>query len=713
MTGESISHYQIKDQVGRGGMGIVYRAEDTKLNRMVALKLLPGNALALENDRLRFYREARALAALSHPNIAHIYEIDEAEADGESRLFIAMEYVDGDTLSDRIAEGAVSVHDAVSIAEQIAAALQAAHDKGIIHRDMKSSNVMLAESGLVKVLDFGLAKTGGLSNVTRIGTTLGTVAYMSPEQARGEDVDERTDIWSLGVVLYELLSGRLPFEAEYEQAVIYRILNDEPEKVRIHNPLVAQAIADVVQRALTKDREGRFSTMTSFLRELIDAQQSPKSPKTGESGLAKSSIAVLPFSDMSPRRDQDYFCEGVADELITALARIDGLRVSSRTSSFLFREARVDVREIGKRLGVGAVLEGSVRKAGNRLRVTVQLVDTTHGYHLWSKRYDGELEDIFEVQDEIAENTVRALRGVLTDADKDAIEKAQTPDIEAYDYYLRGRQFLHQLRRTTLEHARDLFGKAIEIDPDFAPAYAAIAFCRYYQYQWFGREESHHREADEASERAVKLAPDLGEALVARGLVMAAAERFAAAERAMEKALRLHPDSYDANYFYGRICFMQGKFERAAELFERASELDPLEYQSSSLLSCVYEALGREQEAKTQWRNGLRRAEHHLELNPDDVRAVNLGAIALVQMGDTKEGLAWQHRALSMAPDDPVVVWNAACAHSLAGLHEEAMDYLEEAISLGISNRRWVENDPDMQPLRDKPRFQSLLEKMR
>ncbi len=707
IEGTTVAHYRIGKRLGGGGMGVVYRALDTRLDRTVALKFLPPHLSYDEEVKRRFIREAKAASALDQPNICTIHDIVDTAA---GRLFIAMACYEGETLRDKIERGPLPVDEAVGYAVQIADGLGRAHEAGIVHRDVKPANVMVTERGGVKLLDFGIARVTG-SDVTKAGATMGTVAYMSPEQTRGHAVDHRTDLWSLGVVLYELLSGVRPFRGGTDQAVVYAVLNEEPVPLGSLRPDVPSGIQHIVLRLLAKDPNARFPRAD----EVADALRRPSPAAIGGAGTGAreaASIAVLPFVDMSPGRDQAYFCEGIAEELINALARIDGLRVASRTSSFAVRNTSADVREIGERLQVSAILEGGVRRAGDRLRVTVQLVDVGGGYHRWSERYDGDLAGVFAMQDEIAESTVRALRGVLTEEDREAIQKAPSADIEAYDYYLQGRQFLPQGNRRSLENARRLFERAAAVDPAYAPAYAGIASCSYYLYLWSRESEADREAARQASRRAVALAPQLAESHVALGLALTLDERFEEAEQAMEEALRLNSQSYDAHYFYGRLCFQQGKLEQTARLFERAAALDPNEYQAACLLAQVYESLGHTEAAQAQYRTGFERAQRHLELNPNDVRAISLGAAGLLMMGRRERGLEWMRRAADMAPEDPIVAWNTACNFSKAGETEAALDHLERAAALGIADRRWLEHDPDMDSLRGHPRFITVLESM-
>lgn len=438
-------------------------------------------------------------------------------------------------------------------------------------------------------------------------------------------------------------------------------------------------------------------------RTVLDAL--PTEPST-------PSIAVLPFSDMSPARDQGYFCEGVAEEIINALTRLEGLQVASRTSSFLFKDATLDIRAIGEQLNVDTVLEGSVRKAGNQLRITVQLINTADGYHRWSERYDREVADIFAVQDEIAEHTARMLRGMLTPDDRDALHQSTPTHVEAYEYYLKGRQFLYETNVDDLEHALRLFARAIDIDPNYAPAHAACVYVYYFRDKWVQASAETAQKAMKISQHTLSLAPHLAESHVARGLALDLAGEYHAAEAALQEAVTINPKLYDAHYFYARLSFKQGKYEQAAVHFKEASELDPREFQSATLLALVYEALDAKDLAQAQRKRSLQRVERHLEFNPDNLRALYLGGNTLIRLGEKERGLTYIERALTLAPENPTVMWNVACGFAKAGALERALDCLERAIDQGIAHRQWVEHDPDMDPLRDNPRFQELIQRM-
>ena len=421
-----------------------------------------------------------------------------------------------------------------------------------------------------------------------------------------------------------------------------------------------------------------------------------------------ASVAVLPFRDMSPDRDQDYFCEGLADELINSLASLPNLQVASRTSSFRFKSATLDIRDVARRLNVNTVLEGSVRKAGGNFRITAQLISAVDGYQLWSGKYDRKLEDIFAVQEDIAHRTVRALQGVLTTDDEGAVQPIRTTKIEAYECYLRGRQLFYQMQRRSLESARQMYLKAIEIDEHFGPAYAGIADCSSFLYTDWGGLESDLEDADRASTKAIEIDPGLPQAYASRGVVLALKQRYSEAEREFETALQLNPKLYEAYYFCARVCFSQGKLDQAAELLEQAAAVRPESFDALSMLSNIYRREKRDALLKETSKKCLDAAQNHLEFYPTEVRPLLLGAIALIDSGDTNRGLEWTRRALQLDSHDPNVLYNAACAFSITGELGEAIACLEKSIPF-CADRKWLDYDSYLDPLRTLPRFQELL----
>jgi adenylate cyclase len=434
-------------------------------------------------------------------------------------------------------------------------------------------------------------------------------------------------------------------------------------------------------------------------------------PQTNQ--LRRASIAVLPFVDMSPERDQDYLCEGLAEELINALANVAGLRVTARSVSFQFRAAGADLRQVGARLGVETLLEGSVRKAGDRLRITVHLVDVAAGHHRWSRRFDREAGDIFEIQDEIAESVATTLRGAdLTQREKDALVRPQTR-AEAYEYYLRGRRHLARLTRPDLETARQMFARALELDGGYGPAWAGLAAVHATLYEWFGAHDEDLASAEQASQSALEAAPDVAESHAARGFALALLRRYDEAAKAFEDAIRINPGLFDAYYYYARACFARGDLVRAAELFQKASQVRLEDFQSTSLGAMTLKALGRADEANELIRESIRRAEYMLSLNPSDPRALALGATDLFEAGEVERGMEWSRRALELYPDDMSVLVNGACLRAKAGMKEEALELLDRVFTRGWGKRDWVEHDPDYDSLRGDPRFEAMLAKLK
>ncbi|HEY0242109.1 MAG TPA: tetratricopeptide repeat protein, partial [Gemmatimonadaceae bacterium] len=422
------------------------------------------------------------------------------------------------------------------------------------------------------------------------------------------------------------------------------------------------------------------------------------------------SVAVLPFANHSADAENEYFADGMAEEIINALSRIQGLRVASRTSSFAFKGKNEDIGEIGRKLKVSTVLEGGVRKMGNRLRITAELVNVADGYHLWSERYDREIEDVFAIQDDISQAIVKALRVILSEGEKKAIENKPRTNIQAYDYYLRGRQFFHQLRRRSLEYARQMFNKAIELDPDYALAYTGVADSSSLLYTYFDARDFNLRQADKASKKALELEPELAEAYVSRGIVSSLTHHFSEAEDAFTKAMKLEPKLFEAAYWYGMGLMAEGRFEDAIKMFERASMLRPEDYQSSHFTGQAYKSLGNHEEKERHLRKGLQLMEGSLELNPDDARAANLAAGVYASLGEEEPAIRFAERSLAIDPEDPMLLYNVACMYSGIGRHEQAISCLERAVDKGFGHREWIDNDPDLDPIRNNPRYQAIVD---
>ena len=708
MSGE----YTIDRELGRGGMATVYLAQDGKHERLVALKVLhPDLAASLGPDR--FLREIKLAARLNHPHILPLHDSGEVEG----FLFYVMPYVEGESLRERLdREQLLPVDEAIHHARSIASALDFAHRQNIVHRDIKPENVMLYE-GEAMVMDFGIAKAvsaAGSETLTQTGMMVGTPAYVSPEQAAGEiNLDGKSDQYSLACMLYEMLSGERPFAGNSPQSIMAKRFTETPKPLGQLRSSVPASVDWAVNKAMSTESSGRFATSAQFAQALVSGNLSTPTdtdtlPKASVS-QAKS-VAVLPFANHSADPENEYFADGMAEEIINALSKIQGLRVASRTSSFAFKGKNEDIGEIGRKLKVSTVLEGGVRKMGNRLRITAELVNVADGYHLWSERYDREIEDVFAIQDDISQSIVKALRVILSEGEKKAIESKPRTNIQAYDYYLRGRQFIHQLRRRSLEYARQMFNKAIEIDPDYALAHTGVADASSLLYTYFDARDFNLRQADKASRKALELEPELAEAHVSRGIVTSLTHHFEEAEESFTKAMKLEPKMFEAAYWYGMGLMAEGRFEDAIKMFDRASLLRPEDYQSAHFAGQAYKSLGRVEEEHAQLRRGLKLMESTLELNPDDARAANLAAGVFASLGEAEDAIKYGERSLAIDPEDPMLLYNIACMYASLGRVDQAISCLERSVDKGFGHKEWIDNDPDLNSIRSNPRYQSIVD---
>ncbi|MDH4036493.1 MAG: protein kinase [Candidatus Krumholzibacteria bacterium] len=705
-TGQIISHYQVEDLLGSGGMGEVYRGTDTKLGRRIALKFV--RPLADPSLRQRLMQEAQAASRLDHPNICTIFEVDETEA-GE--IFIAMAYYDGETLDRVLSRGPLPAGRALALALQSGRGLAAAHEELIVHRDIKPANLMLVRDDTIKILDFGLAKLMKDARITDPGSVIGTPAYMSPEQLSGRPADQRGDIWSLGAVLYEMVTGKSPFPGESIAQVITAVLNEEPVRASRVNPAVPQTVEKIIERALERDTRRRYERMVEMVQDMADAQAALDPGAITRSfpvASARTSLAVLPFEDMSEAKDQEFLCDGIAEEILRALSHIPDLHVASRTSAFQFKNRSADIREIGAQLGVDAVLEGSVRRVADRVRISAQLINVRDGYRLWYERFDREIRDIFAIEDEIAEQIAAALEINLDTEKGRGRTRRDTPYSDAYELYLQGRQFIHQHRRKTMEIALQLFARAIDINPDFGRAYAGIADCHSFLRLYSGRGEESVAAADDASRKALALEPELSDAHASRGFALFLQNKFEEAEVHLQRAIELDPHLYDPHYISGRLCFTQGRMKEAMEHFREACAIVPEAYDAWYLLGMCYRRLGEDARGRSADLECIEAAKRHLRAHPEDTRAWTMGAAVLAEMGEPDTAARWLANAMSVDPDEPIIVYNAACVYVRLGRVDEALDCLEIAFKLGAV-AEWATNDPDLDSLRANPRFQKLL----
>ena len=582
--GSMIAHYRIEKKIGAGGMGEVYLAEDTKLNRNVALKFLPQSLVANDELRARFRREAQAAAKLDHPNIVTIFEVGEYQ----NRPYIAMQYIDGKTLHNFCFNEKLTVEQSLNLIRQIAEGLSIAHKKGIIHRDIKSVNILVDKEHRAKILDFGLAAIQGADDLTKDGSTLGTFAYMSPEQIEGKELDHRTDIFSFGVVMYELLSGVSPFKGANDAATLQNILKKVPEHLASHNKSIPDELSDIILKSLSKESEQRFQTSDDILHELkkVTIASKIKDSQSDE----KPAIAVLPFANMSADPENEFFADGLTEELLNVLAKIPELKVTGRTSSFAFKGKNEDIRSIGSKLGVGTILEGSVRKSGNRVRITAQLVKTSDGFHLWSDTYDRVIEDIFAVQDEIAAAVAAEMHVTLLGKSK--VIEPTSP--ESYELTLKAQQLSYSWTVSTMNEAISLYEQAIKIDSENAKAWAGLGRVYFIQCAYgFDDHEKTYRNAKQAIMKAIEIDDQMAEAYEMLGWIRFSLEfHFDEAKTAFMKALELSPNNCRVVSGVGSFLSLVDELDEGMRLINLALELDPLNPETHLNFGKVYTTNG-------------------------------------------------------------------------------------------------------------------------
>ena len=698
--------YQIIEELGKGGMGKLYRALDLKLQEEVALKIIKPEIASDKETIDRFGNELKLARKISNKNVGRMYELME----DEGAHYITMEYVAGQDLKGLINQsGRLTMETSLSIAKQVGDGLAEAHRLGIVHRDLKPSNILIDRDGTAKIMDFGIARSLRAKGITVEGMIIGTLGYMSPEQAEGREIDARSDIFAFGCVLYEMLTGKSAFGRETNAQTIAAVLHEDPPLVSESGVDIPQELQKVISRCLEKDPERRFPSMDDVVPLLAGAE---KSASRQERGTRQASVAVLPFVNMSSDQENEYFSDGLAEELVNSLSRIEGLHVVSRTSSFSFKGKNLDIRQIAEKLNVGNVLEGSVRKSGNKLRITAQLIKASNGYHLYAETFDRELKDVFEIQNEIAHSIAKVLRPILTTKDKISLSQFPTASVEAYDYCLRGRQSFYLFQRTGFERALRLFLHATELDPGYASAYAWVANCYSFLYTWFNPSQDNLDAAEKNSLKALELNPELGEGHVARGMVLSNRKEYERAQEEFERAIQLKPDLFEAAYLYARLCFAQGQFEKAARLAHEASRLRPEDYNAPCLLGMIYTELNKPAERVQAYRKTLENVKRSLELFPEDTRALYMGATAAISLGDERLGLEWAERISSAHPQETMTLYGVACSYALVGQTEKAIDCMEEAIQFGTIQKRWLEHDPDLRSIREHPRFKALLERL-
>lgn len=706
LIGQTISHYKVTEKLGEGGMGVVYKAIDSKLDRPVAIKFLPSHLSTSADNKARFIQEARTTAALNHPNILNIYDID--EKDGS--MFFVMEYIEGETLKSRInsvktAEG-IPLRQAIDLTILIAQGLNAAHEKEIVHRDVKPENIMLTKEDTPKVMDFGIAKLKSGTGLTKTGMSLGTLSYMSPEQSQGIAADRRSDIWSLGVVLYEMLTGELPFKGEHEAALIYLIMNEEPLTPSSHDRRILPSVDSFVSRMLEKDRDRRFQSMDEVLASLRAVKSDIEN--AGQAGKTKA-IALLPFENISPDKESDYFSDGLTEELILSLSKLKNMRVVSRTSTMQYKGTKKDIKTIGRELGARYILEGSVRKFQDDLRITVQLVDVESDAQLWAAKYKGKLQDIFDIQEQVAEQIVDALMVKLSPSEKVVLTKRSTENAEALDYYMRARKALYRRSKTDISSAIQLFRKAIELDRRYATAYAGLGEAYATLYQDFERKESYLDKAVEASHKALMYDATLSEAYAALGIAYFNRKNPDEALEAGRKAIDLDPNNYIAYWILGRIYHTNDQDNLAVEVYKKCIDLNPDFYSAHVDICIAYEKLGDNEKHREAFQKVLKVIPRYLENHPDDGRAHMFLGICLAQAGNNEEAKIEAEKAINLNPDDPLMLYNSACFYARIGETRLALESLRKAITSGYQNYEWIKRDTDIDSIRTEPEYIELM----
>ena len=729
MIGRTMSHYRVTSKLGSGGMGVVYQAEDTNLGRNVALKFLPVEFAQDTSMLERFQREARAASALNHPGICTVYAIDSHEG----QHFIAMELLEGQTLSDRIRSGRFDLAELLEVGIQIADALESAHAKGIVHRDIKPANIFVNPRGQVKVLDFGLAKieikrgSGGVSEapttvradeLTKAGTTIGTISYMSPEQARALPTDARTDIFSLGAMLYQMATGAVPFEGETSAIIFEAILNRDPIPAQQVNPSLPAELGRILGKALEKDRNFRYQSATELKTDLMrlkrDIDSSGKrtaesdSRRTAAAAPQEKSIAVLYFENLSGVKEDEYLRDGVTEDIITELSKIKGLKIFSRATVLNYRDKNVTPAAIGQQINAAYVLTGSLRRAGARLRINAQLVDTRTDFPLWSERYDREMKDVFEVQDEIARKIAEALRVTLSPQEQQALAAKPTDDLHAYDLYLRGKSYARRLTRQDLDFAMQMFESAVAIDPKFALAHAGIANACIFSYVNFEREPRWLERAKASAERAVALSPEAPEVLVAEGWVLYGDGKFEEACERGRAAIARKSDCDGAYVLLGRALFTAGKYHELIDMADAAIKASGTDYNTYVPIMNALGALGKTDALKNLVVQRSQVLERHLSEVAEDARARTILAGDYASLGRREDANREAALALALRPNDAMVAYNLACAYCQLNQREDALRTLRKAWDAGYRDGNWARKDPDLALVHNDPEFEKL-----
>ena len=692
MIGKQIHNYQVVEKIGEGAVGVVYKAEDTRLNRTAALKFLSTKSILDTASKERFLQEARAAAALNHPNIITVYEINEFEG----QMYIAMEFVDGLTLQEKFISSTstvdkpINTKDIIDIAVQTCQGLNSAHQKGIIHRDIKPQNIMVNNENRVKILDFGIAKLKKVKKLTQQYTILGTLCYMSPEQLNYEELDPRTDIWALGVVLFELITGQLPFNGDTPETILYSILNNEPEPMSKKRPDIPSQLEQVVKKALAKDRHKRCPDIRSMMKDLqalperteIEGRTIIQAPPS-YSPKIDISIAMLPFTDLSPKQDQEYFCDGISEELVNVLTKIAALKVTSWPFVFQFKNKGTRLEEIRDRLNVQYILEGSVQKADNRLRITTKLINTADGCHVWSERFDRKMKDIFAIQDEITMAVVENLKVKLLGNREAKLGKRHTDNQEAYNLYLKGRYFWNRRYGGGLNKSIEYYEKSIREDEQYALPYVGIAdslnILGLYGFVPPGEALS---KTKKAAKKALAIDDELSEAFASLGWINTFFEwDWDEAEKNFQRALDLNPNYATTHEWYALSLATRGQLEEAIARAKTALDLDPLSLIINSVLGLIYIFAHQYPEAEEH-------LDKTLEMDPNFLLAhIWLGEISLIKK-KYPEAIERFQKAMAISSDMTYVLSNLGHTYGVSGQLSRAQGIIDTFDR--ISQKRYI-----------------------
>jgi serine/threonine protein kinase len=728
VLGKTISHYRIDSQLGEGGMGVVYEAEDTNLGRHVALKFLTPAMAKDENLLQRFQREARAASSLNHPNICTIHGIEEFEG----QHFIVMELLDGVSLADRIRTSPPDIDSVLTLGVQIVDALESAHSKGIVHRDLKPANIFVTSRGQAKILDFGLAKIeqqkpNAASNVataiadglSTAGVAMGTIAYMSPEQARGEVTDARTDLFSFGTVLYQMATGTVPFQGDTSAVVFDAILNREPTPISQINPSLPQELSRIIGQALEKDRDLRYQNATDLktalkrLKRDLDSgrhsgESDPAIHSTRAPQAVEHSIAVLYFENLSGMKEDEYLRDGITEDITTELSKIKRLKTFSRATVLAFRDKPVTAGQVGQQLGASYVLTGSLRRAGNRLRINAQLLDAATDFPLWSERYDREMEDVFAVQDEIASKIAAALRITLSPQEQQALAAKPTENLQAYDLYLRGRNYARRVGRQDMLFALQMYENAVALDPDFALAHAGLANACAEYYWHFERNQGWLDRAIASTRIASAKGSGAAEIKLAEAWVDYAEGRYEMAVNTMREVLETRADIDGGYYLLGRALFEAGRYQEIVDIKDAIMAHAGENYNTVMPLHNALGALGKADALMNFVHQEMAVYEEALKKTPEDarVRVLLAGLYAKLERFDDAKREA--DMAMALRPDDAMILYNTACAFCAMNNAKDAMNALRKAWESGYRNATWTRQDPDLELLHDDPEFDRL-----